>query len=45
MHLNKHTVASLFMREDTVVANATTKIVNEQDTKKISKCYVGKNGN
>ena len=28
-------------RADTVVANATTKKVNEQDTKK---CYVGRNG-
>ena len=28
-------------REDTVVANATIKIVNEQDT---PKCYVGRTG-
>ena len=27
-----------------VVANATTKKVNEQDTKTFPKCYVGKNG-
>ena len=31
-------------REDTVVANAATKNVNEQDTKTFPKCYVGKNG-
>ena len=31
-------------RADTVVANATTKKVNEQDTKTFSKCYVGRNG-
>ena len=31
-------------REDTVVANATTKKVNEQDTKTFPKCYVGRNG-
>ena len=28
-------------REDTVVANLTTKKVNEQDTKTFPKCYVG----
>ena len=33
-----------FTRADTVVANATTKKVNEQDTKTFPKCYVGKNG-
>ena len=27
-----------------VVANATTKKVNEQDTKTFPKCYVGRNG-
>ena len=31
-------------RENTVVANATTKKVNEQDTKIFPKCYVGRNG-
>ena len=31
-------------RTDTVVANATTKKVNEQDTKTFPKCYVGRNG-
>ena len=31
-------------RADTVVANATTQKVNEQDTKKFPKCYVGRNG-
>ena len=31
-------------REDTVVANAATKKVNEQDTKTFAKCYVGRNG-
>ena len=31
-------------RADTVVANATNKKVNEQDTKTFSKCYVGRNG-
>ena len=31
-------------REDIVVANATTKKVNEQDTKTFLKCYVGRNG-
>ena len=31
-------------REDTVVANVTTKKVNEQDTKTFPKCYVGRNG-
>ena len=31
-------------REDTVVANAMTKKVNEQDTKTFLKCYVGRNG-
>ena len=31
-------------REDTVVTNATTKKVNEQDTKTFSKCCDGKNG-
>ena len=31
-------------REDTVVANAMTKKVNEQDTKTFPKCYVGRNG-
>ena len=31
-------------RADTVVANATTKKVDEQDTKTFSKCYVGRNG-
>ena len=31
-------------REDTVVANATIKKVNEQDTKTFPKCYVGRNG-
>ena len=31
-------------RADTVVANATTKKVNEQDTKTFLKCYVGRNG-
>ena len=31
-------------RGDTVVANATTKKVNEQDTKTFPKCYVGRNG-
>ena len=30
-------------REDTVLANAPTKKVNEQDTN-IPKCYVGRNG-
>ena len=29
---------------DTVVANATTKKINEQDTKTFPKCYVGRNG-
>ena len=29
-------------RKDTVVANATTKKINKQDTKTFSKCYVGK---
>ena len=33
-----------FTRADTVVANATTKKVNEQDTKTFPKCYVGRNG-
>ena len=33
-----------FTREDTVVANATTETVNEQDTKTFPKCYVGRNG-
>ena len=32
------------IREDTVVANVTTKKVNEQDTKTFPKCYVGRNG-
>ena len=31
-------------REDTVVANATTKKVNEQGTKTFPKCYAGRNG-
>ena len=31
-------------REDTVVANATTKKLNEQDTKTFLKFYVGRNG-
>ena len=31
-------------REDSVVANLTTKKVNEQDTKTFPKCYVGRNG-
>ena len=31
-------------REDTVVANAKTKKVNEQDTKTFPKYYVGRNG-
>ena len=31
-------------RADTVVANATTKKVNEKDTKTFPKCYVGRNG-
>ena len=34
-------------RADTVIANhlnATTKKVNEQDTKTFPKCYVGRNG-
>ena len=31
-------------RADTVVANAMTKKVNEQDTKTFPKCYVGRNG-
>ena len=31
-------------RADTVVANATTKKVNEQETKTFPKCYVGRNG-
>ena len=31
-------------REDTVVTNATTKKVNEQDTKTFPKCCVGRNG-
>ena len=31
-------------RADTLVANATTKKINEQDTKTFSKCYVGRNG-
>ena len=31
-------------REDTVVANAMTKKVNEQDTKTFQKCCVGRNG-
>ena len=35
---------SSFTREDTVVANVTTKKVNEQDTKTFPKCYVGRNG-
>ena len=35
---------SSFTREDTVVANATIKKVNEQDAKTFSKCYVGRNG-
>ena len=30
-------------RADTVVANATTKKVNEQDTETFPKCYVGRN--
>ena len=34
----------LSTREDTVVANVTTKKVNEQDTKTFPKCYVGRNG-
>ena len=34
----------LSTRADTVVANATTKKVNEQDTKTFPKCYVGRNG-
>ena len=33
-----------FTKEDTVVANASTKKVNEQDTKTFPKCYVGRNG-
>ena len=33
-----------YIREDTVVANATTKKVNEQDTKTFQKCFVGRNG-
>ena len=35
---------SSFTREDTVVANARTKKVNEQDAKTFLKCYVGRNG-
>ena len=31
-------------RTDTVVANATTKKLYEQDTKTFPKCYVGRNG-
>ena len=31
-------------RVDTVVANATTKKLNEQDTKTVPKCYVSRNG-
>ena len=31
-------------RADTVVANATTKKLYEQDTKTFPKCYVGRNG-
>ena len=31
-------------RADIVVANATTKKVNEQDTKTFLKCFVGRNG-
>ena len=31
-------------RTDTVVANAMTKKINEQDTKTFPKCYVGRNG-
>ena len=31
-------------RGDAVVANATTKKVNEQDTKTFPKCYIGRNG-
>ena len=31
-------------REETVVANATSKKVNELDAKTFSKCYVGRNG-
>ena len=35
---------SILFRADTVVANAMTKKVNEQDTKTFPKCYVGRNG-
>ena len=31
-------------RDDTVVPNATTKKVNEQDTKTFLRCYFGRNG-
>ena len=31
-------------REDTVVAIATTKKVNKQDTQTFPKCYAGRNG-
>ena len=34
----------LSTRADTVVANATAKKINEQDTKTFPKCYVGRNG-
>ena len=34
----------LSTREDTVVANATAKKVNEEDAKTFPKCYVGRNG-
>ena len=34
----------LSTREDIVVANVTTKKVNEQDTETFPKCYVGRNG-
>ena len=34
----------LYPRADIVVANATTKEVNEQDTKTFPKCCVGRNG-
>ena len=33
----------LSTREDTVIANATAKKVNELDTKTFPKCYVGRN--
>ena len=43
LHVIYQTVP-LSTREDTVVANATTKKVNEQATKTFPKRYVGRNG-